>query len=57
MLFALAWAPVSYVAPTRELSILIGAAAGTTVLSEGQTRRRLAAAAAIFAGIVALAVG
>jgi drug/metabolite transporter (DMT)-like permease len=57
VLFALARAPVSYVAPARELSILIGAAAGTTILSEGQTRRRLAAAAAIFAGIVALAVG
>jgi drug/metabolite transporter (DMT)-like permease len=57
VLFALARAPVSYVAPARELSILIGAVAGTTILSEGQTRRRLAAAAAIFAGIVALALG
>jgi drug/metabolite transporter (DMT)-like permease len=57
VLFALAHAPVSYVAPARELSILVGAVAGTTVLAEEHRRRRLLAAAAIFAGIVALAVG
>jgi drug/metabolite transporter (DMT)-like permease len=57
VLFALAHAPVSYVAPARELSILVGAVAGTTVLAEGHRRRRLLAAGAIFAGIVALAVG
>lgn len=57
VLFALARAPVSYVAPARELSILLGAIAGTTVLAEGHGRRRLLAATAIFAGIVALAVG
>jgi len=57
VLFALAHAPVSYVAPARELSILVGAVAGTTVLAEGHRRRRLAAAGAIFVGIVALALG
>jgi drug/metabolite transporter (DMT)-like permease len=57
ILFALAHAPVSYVAPARELSILVGAIAGTTVLAEGHRRRRLLAAGAIFAGIVALALG
>jgi drug/metabolite transporter (DMT)-like permease len=57
VLFALARAPVSYVAPARELSILVGAVLGTTVLAEGDTRRRLLAAAAICAGIAALAVG
>ena len=57
VLFALARAPVSYVAPARELSILVGAVAGTTVLAEGDGRRRLLAASAIFAGIVLLAVG
>ena len=57
VLFALAQAPVSYVAPARELSILVGAVLGTTVLAEGDTRRRLLAAAAICAGIAALAVG
>ena len=57
VLFALARAPVSYVAPARELSILVGAVAGITVLEEGHRRRRMLAAAAIFVGIVALAVG
>jgi drug/metabolite transporter (DMT)-like permease len=57
VLFALAHAPVSYVAPARESSILVGALAGTTVLAEGHRRRRLLAAGAIFAGIVALAIG
>jgi drug/metabolite transporter (DMT)-like permease len=57
VLFALAHAPVSYVAPARETSILVGAVAGTTVLAEGDRRRRLLAAGAIFAGIVALALG
>ena len=57
VLFALAHAPVSYVAPARELSILIGAVAGITVLEEGHRRRRMLAAGAIFVGIVALALG
>lgn len=57
VLFALAHAPVSYVAPARELSILVGAVAGVTVLEEGDRRRRMLAAGAIFVGIVALAVG
>jgi drug/metabolite transporter (DMT)-like permease len=57
VLFALAHAPVSYVAPARELSILVGAVAGVTILDEGDRRRRMIAAAAIFVGIVALAVG
>jgi len=57
VLFALAHAPVSYVAPARELSILVGAVAGITVLEEGHRRRRMLAAGAIFVGIVALALG
>jgi drug/metabolite transporter (DMT)-like permease len=57
VLFALARAPVSYVAPARETSILIGTALGTTVLAEGDARRRLVAAIAIVAGVTALAVG
>ena len=57
VLFALARAPVSYVAPARETSILIGTLLGTTVLAEGDTRRRLMVAAAIVLGITALAVG
>jgi len=57
VLFALAHAPVSYVAPARELSILLGAVAGVTVLDEGGRRRRRSGAGALFVGIVALAVG
>ena len=57
VLFALARAPVSYVAPAREVSILIAAALGATVLSEGNVRARLAAAGAIVVGIAALALG
>jgi drug/metabolite transporter (DMT)-like permease len=57
VLFALARAPVSYVAPAREVSILIGTLAGTTLLAEGDARRRLVAAGAILLGVVALALG
>lgn len=48
---------VSHVAPARELSILIGALMGAQLLKEGNVGRRLAAAAAIVAGVVALALG
>jgi drug/metabolite transporter (DMT)-like permease len=57
ILFALARAPVSAVAPARELSILIGTMLGTTVLAEGEGARRVVASAAIVAGVVALALG
>lgn len=57
VLFALESAPVSYVAPLREVSILFGAAMGAQLLNEGHTRRRLLAATAIVLGVVALAVG
>ena len=48
---------VSHVAPARELSILIGALMGAQLLKEGNVQRRLIAAGAIVAGVVALAVG
>jgi len=57
VLYALARAPVSYVAPAREVSILIAAVLGTTVLAEEGLGHRLVAAGAIVAGISALAVG
>jgi hypothetical protein len=57
ILFALARAPVSAVAPARELSILLGSVLGTTVLAEGKGAVRFAASAAILLGIVALTVG
>ena len=57
VLTALVFTPVSYVAPAREISILIGAAMGTHLLSEEDSTRRLLAAAAMVAGIIALALG
>ena len=57
VLAALTLAPVSYVAPAREVSILIGAFMGARLLGEQDTTRRLTGAAAIVLGIFALALG
>jgi drug/metabolite transporter (DMT)-like permease len=57
VLAALNLAPVSYVAPARELSILIGAMLGLRLLGESHPLRRMSGAAMIVAGIVALALG
>ncbi len=57
VLTAMKFTPVSYVAPAREISILIGTAMGTRLLSEGDVQRRLAAAGAMVLGVVALVVG
>jgi len=55
VLFALAQAPVSLVAPAREISIVFGALLGARLFGEGDAVRRGAAAALMFGGIVALA--
>ncbi len=57
VLTALTFAPVSYVAPAREISVLFGAVLGARVLKEPQFGRRLAGAALIVGGVVALTVG
>jgi uncharacterized membrane protein len=57
VLTAMVFTPVSYVAPAREISILVAALMGTQLLAEGDVRRRLAAAGAMVVGIVCLAVG
>ena len=57
VLTALVFTPVSHVAPAREVGILIGTALGGGLLKEGGVPRRLLAAGAIVAGIVALALG
>jgi uncharacterized membrane protein len=57
VLTALVVSPVSYVAPAREISILIGAVMGARLLSEGDARRRLLAASAMVVGVVALSLG
>ena len=56
ILYALARAPVSYVAPARESSIIIGTLLGAMVLDEGHAPPP-AAAAAILAGVIAFTLG
>lgn len=57
ILTAMRFTPVSYVAPAREISILIGTAMGTRLLAEGDAPRRLGAAVAMVLGVAALAIG
>jgi drug/metabolite transporter (DMT)-like permease len=57
ILVALVFSPVSYIAPARELSILIGVALGSRLLLEGDVQRRLLAAGSIMLGVIFLAVG
>ena len=57
VLSAFAFTPVSYVAPARELSILIGTLMGARLLAEGDVRRRLSAASGMVLGVVLLALG
>lgn len=57
VLTALSFTPVSYVAPAREVSIVIGAFIGARMLKEADGRRRVWAAVAMAAGVIALALG
>ena len=57
VLYAVRMAPLSHVAPAREVSMLFAALAGGTLLGEGDRALRLLGAAAIAAGVVALALG
>jgi drug/metabolite transporter (DMT)-like permease len=57
VLYAVRMAPLSHVAPAREVSMLFAALAGGTLLGEADRRLRLAGAASIAAGVVALALG
>jgi drug/metabolite transporter (DMT)-like permease len=56
VLAALSFTAVSAVAPAREVSVLLGVVLGRKLLREGSIARRLIAAAAIVAGIIAVAV-
>jgi drug/metabolite transporter (DMT)-like permease len=56
VLQAMTIAPISHVAPAREVSMLIAAFLGARLLSEGELARRLAGAALIAAGVVSLAL-
>ena len=52
VLAAMKMAPLSLVAPAREVSILLGVIAGATLLKEGKLGSRLSAASLMMAGIV-----
>lgn len=56
VLTALTFTPVSFIAPFREVSVLLGIVLGTQVLAEGETKRRFLAASIIVVGIIALAL-
>jgi drug/metabolite transporter (DMT)-like permease len=57
VLYALAVSPVSYVAPAREIGILLGAMMGARWLSESDVQRRMGGAVAMVLGVIALAIG
>jgi drug/metabolite transporter (DMT)-like permease len=57
ILTAMSFTPVSYIAPAREISILIGTFFGAHLLKEADARRRLLAAFGMVAGVIALALG
>lgn len=57
ILYAMSFTPVSYIAPAREISIVIGAFFGAKLLNESDAPRRLLAAAGMAVGILALALG
>ena len=56
VLFAMQLAPLSYVAPARETSILIAALYGTHLLKEGEAPRRVSAALLMVLGLVGIAL-
>jgi len=56
-LTAMSFTPLSSVAPSREISILIGAVLGTRFLGEQHTTRRLIAAGSMVCGVIAIALG
>ncbi len=55
VLYALTFTPVVYVAPLRELSVLITVLMGSILLGEGDLKRRLGWATLILFGIILLA--
>jgi uncharacterized membrane protein len=57
VLYALQIAPLSHVAPAREVSMLFAALLGGHLLGEGDRLARLCGAACIGLGVAALALG
>ena len=57
VLYALTFTPVAYVAPTREVSVLLTVLAGSLLLGEGHLARRAGWAVVILAGMALLVSG
>jgi drug/metabolite transporter (DMT)-like permease len=57
VLFAMRLAPISHVAPVREMSMILGAYWGARFLGEGHVVRRVIGSALIAAGVACLALG
>ena len=57
VLTAMTFTPVSYIAPAREISILVGSVMGAKLLAESNAKVRLAGAGAMLCGIVCLVLG
>jgi drug/metabolite transporter (DMT)-like permease len=56
ILYALTQAPLVYVAPAREISMLLGVVIGAALLKEVLTGRRVLGAASMVLGVVLLAI-
>lgn len=56
ILAAMTIAPVSYIVPLREVSVLFGATLGVVLLGEGFGRGRLVAGGLITAGVMLIAL-
>jgi uncharacterized membrane protein len=57
VLYALQLAPLSHVAPAREVSMLLAALLGGRLLGEGDRALRVLGAGCIAGGVMALALG
>jgi drug/metabolite transporter (DMT)-like permease len=57
VLFAMRIAPVSHIAPAREMSMMIGAYFGTKLLHEGNAKQRIFASLLIALGVAGLVLG
>lgn len=57
VLLAMRMAPVSHVAPAREVSIVIGAYLGSRLLNEGHLVQRVSGFLLIVLGVIALTLG
>jgi drug/metabolite transporter (DMT)-like permease len=56
ILFAMQHAPVSIIAPMRQLSIVIGAVLGVRLLSESRACKKVAGIAITFIGVILLSL-